>query len=95
MDLMTILYIIATLVVGILIGLGVANMADKGWFPSGSIPYDVEDELRPPPPFAVRDGTDGDILLRTDDLQLAKDFRTEARDAGLPARLIINGKDRG
>jgi len=85
---MDLLYLFATLVVGILVGVYVAKMAGR---PKKKPPY--ADALNPP--FAVRDGTDGDILLRTDDLQLAKDFRREARDAGLPARLVINGKDRG
>jgi len=92
---MDLLYLFATLVVGILVGVYVAKMAGRGTkFPSGSVPID-EGRHTPDPPFAVQDGVDGNVMLRTDDLQLAKDFRREARDAGLPARLVINGKDRG
>ena len=45
-------------------------------------------------PYQVIDDH-GDRMLNTDDLQLAKDFRREARDNDIPARLIVYGVDRG
>ena len=93
---MDMLYSFAAFVVGWLLGYAIAKMAGRPKrFPSGSIPSLYEGRHAPDPPYAVTDGERGNTLLRTDDLQLAKDFRAEARDAGLPARLVINGKDRG
>ncbi len=93
---MDLLYTFATLVVGWLFGLATVIMAQRV-VRARDTRLEQERLAAQPPPFEVTDGVDVDaqVLLLTDDLQLAKDFRREARDAGLPARLRINGKDRG
>ena len=91
---MELLYTFATLVVGWLLGIGTVIMAQRV-IRVRDIRVKQKRFAAQPPPYEVTDGVDGDVLLQTDDLRLAKDYRREARDAGLPARLRVNGKDRG
>ncbi len=93
---MDLLYTFATLVVGWLLGLATVIMARR-IIRARDVRLERERVEDKPPPYEVTDGVgvDAQVLLRTDNLQFAKDFRMEARDAGLPARLRINGKDRG
>jgi len=89
---MDLLYAFATLVVGWLLGLATVILARR----VGRARDIREQEMMlgvENLPYQVM--CDGEVIFNTDNLQLAKDFRREAKDSGLPARLRVNGKDRG
>ena len=93
---MELLYGFATLVVGWVLGLATVIMAQRV-IRARDIRLEQERFAAKPPPYEVTDGEgpDAEVLFTTGDLQLAKEYRREARDAGLPARLRVNGTDRG